>query len=386
MPLFFSFLYGKRVLGNLKISITELSAVVFLIYCLASSFICNVPINQFAWALRLNFRFFVFYYSCICLLSCSDIYSIFNLFKYLFVINLFVTIFQHFIQGFSGDYLGGIFGIYQGANTYTNIFLVCFISFELTLALNNKENRVTFFVFLIISLLIASLAEIKFYFFEILFLIAVCLIALKPSFKLFAIIFLLIVSFLVGLNLLKSVYPESYELLFSKQSIYSYLDASWANGIEIGRTTGIDFVNRYFFSSSSLYSLFHLGFGNFTLNKLFGFGFGSCEFSSGFSSAFSLRYSFTNYSAFEFIDKYLEIGVVGLFAYGFFFVTLFIRSIRLSRHNDPNIRIMSQFCLLLVPLIIINIWYGNLRTEASYFFFFSLASLQIALKSIQSND
>lgn len=377
---FYILIYNINRFCYFKFNLIVISIVVFFLYCVLSSFVTGVPFLQAFWSFRMTFRFYIFYYCCICLLSRDDGVVILRMFEALYFINIGLVLFEYYIQGKDGDYIGGIFGILQGANGYMNIYLVVMLIYEISKYFHYQQSLRMLTLYFIIALSIAVFAEMKFLYVEILAIIIFSIFFLSPTKR--SLIFLIIstVLFLLGLQALKIFLPKSYQVLMG-DGRDDYLAAAYTGGREMGRTNAISVIDNSFFSSQSIHNNYGVGYGNFILNKLFGFGFGSTEPSKLTESLFSNRYSYTSYSTFEFSDKYIELGFVGLFLYVLIFIIMFAYTFKYRPDKICDNLLEIQIVRTLIPLVFMNIWYGNLRTEASYILFFFLA-----LPYFKSND
>jgi hypothetical protein len=96
---------------------------VFLLIALARSLAVGESALLFLWGVRNTFRFYIFLFCCAVLLSVRDVSQLLTFFKVLFFVNVPLCVFEY-RMGYTGDYLGGSFGITQGCNGYLNILLV----------------------------------------------------------------------------------------------------------------------------------------------------------------------------------------------------------------------------------------------------------------------
>ena len=368
-----------KVLKTVEFNYVDVIFILFLIYALFTSTVNGVNFFSVAWACRTTFRFYIFYYCCIALLGRKDVSTLLRMLEVLFAVNAVLVIFEYFVQGLKGDYLGGMFGIQQGANGFMNFYVIVMLSYEISRYLKKDQRLSVLAYYLAVSFIIASLAEIKFLYIEIIVLVACALIMHFPTRKTACLFLVACCLLFLGLQVLKSVFPSSYTMLLSGEGTSDYLDAAWTGGCEMGRTTAIQFINSSFFSSRTIYESYNIGSGNFLINQLFGFGFGAAEPSSLVHSRFADQYSSTQYAAFEFADRYLELGWIGLCLYVLFFLVIFVSTFD-KRTHDIESDIWFGAIRLLIPLVLMNVWYGNFRIDASYMIFFFLAIPRIASK------
>lgn len=325
---------------------------VFFLFCSLTALLNGVNVLLFLWAVRVTFRFFMFYICCIVVLSKNDITKIFKQLEIIYCINFVIILIQNIIFGYSQDFLGGIFGVEQGCNGQLNVFVILILGYELTKYFDKKIkiNKLMFFV--LTAFVIAAVSELKVIFIEVVVLFAMALLLDKPSLKTFSVIIALVIGIIIGLNVLKIVFPESYKFFFDENAINNYLTASWIKGIQVTRLTGFKVINNYFFRN------------NF-FRKIFGFGFGSCESSAFFSSEFAQKYSYTAYRQFSFAMEYLETGIVGLILYISCFISILIC---IARAKISTINLwMKKYAYIIFPQIILLIWYNDsIKTEVGY--------------------
>lgn len=377
----FAVLARVKLLKTNKLNYIDIAFILLFGYAIFTSVATEVGLFSALWAIRTTFRFYIFYYCCVALLGRNDVFSLLRMLEILFSVNAVLVFFEYFIQGMSGDYLGGIFGIQKGGNGYLNIYIIIMLSYEISRFLEKNLNSLILAYYLAVSFVIASFAEIKFLFFEIVVLIIGALLMRYPTKKTISLSIVFFFLLLAGLQVLKMAFPESYIMLFSAEDTNDYLDATWTGGHEMGRTNAIQFINNSFFASRSIYECYGVGFGDYLINQLFGLGFGSAEPSDFVHSAFADQYSDTNYAAFEYADRYLEMGWIGLCLYIAFFAIIFIYTFKAKRNNDSYYNIWLGAVRLFVPVLLMNMLYGNFRTGASYLIFFFLAVPRIMSKN-----
>lgn len=98
--------------------------IAFFIYSILGYMANYQSIIYYLWGLRNNFRFYLFFLLCIVILKKKDIPHFYRFLDILLLVNIFVCTIQYFALGFKRDYLGGVFGTFQGCNGYINLFMV----------------------------------------------------------------------------------------------------------------------------------------------------------------------------------------------------------------------------------------------------------------------
>ena len=135
------------------------------------------------WGGRNNIRFFVFFFLCIALLSKRDVEKFVDMFKVFFWLNVVLMTFQHFVQGYRDDFLGGFFGVASGCNAYVCVML-CLITAIILAEFNSSQAKLgTLLIYCAACIYIATLSELKIYFLELVLIAAVQLLYTKPSKK-----------------------------------------------------------------------------------------------------------------------------------------------------------------------------------------------------------
>lgn len=365
----FSRIQKKILKTKMKYSISII--VVFLLYCIINAIMNGTSMLLLVWAIRVTFRFYIFFMCCLVVLKKEDVGNILKKLEIIYIINFVIILFQHFIQGYSQDFLGGIFGTEQGCNGQLNLFMIMVLGLQVIKYFEKKIKLYRLIEFLTIAFVIAAFSELKIVYIEVILLLVVAICIYKPSGKTFLAIGIFSIGMVIGMIILRKVFPESYAFFFDQNEINRYLSASWISGIQVTRTTGINVINKYFFKES-------------IVKKIFGLGFGQCEISAFFTSEFASKYASTSYRQFTFAMQYLETGLLGLILYVLFFVSVFITTIKTKISKGYSY--LKKYICILGPLIIINIWYNDsCKTEVSYVLFLLLSFVGVIIKEERIN-
>lgn len=318
------------------------------------------------WGLRNVLRFYIFFFSCMSVLNLNDIERIFQLLKKIYIVNFIIILIQHFLWGYSMDFLGGIFGVAQGCNGPLNIFIIVVIILVFVDYFNGKAKLGILLFYLVTAFYIAGLTELKVVYFEIVFIVVVFALIRKPSLKTVLVIVGMIIGMIVGLNVLEKLFPEAYLVVVNFNNLDKYLSASWFGHLEVTRLTAFEVINEQFFKDSFI-------------KYLFGYGLGACDWTSFAISDFASKYSMMNYKSFTFSMKYLETGFIGLILYGSVFVSLFVSA--LFKRRVHKLTEIEQLLIVLLPNIMFMIWYNESTTvEIAYMMYLILAALGIERK------
>ena len=126
---FFAIRRVVRVRKMKEVGFLVLLLVLFIINCIIGIIGNNVPLKLAIWGSRNVYRFVLFFSSCVVLLEKKDVARFQAAFPKIYVINAIIAIFQYFVLGLKGDYIGGLFGTIQGCNGALTIFLNIALSY-----------------------------------------------------------------------------------------------------------------------------------------------------------------------------------------------------------------------------------------------------------------
>ena len=317
----------------------------------------------YLWGFRNNVRFFVFFFSCILFLKERNLESYLKIFDNLFWVNFVLTLYQFFVLGIKQDYLGGIFGVSIGCNSFTNIFLLIVITKSVLLCVHKKERLSTCLCKCAAALLVAALAELKVFFLEIAIVIVMATWQGRPSARKLVIILLSALGAIVAIRVLVYLAPDFAEW-FNWETIIETAasDQGYTMSNDMNRLTAITMSWNRFLDS--------------WVNKILGFGLGSCDHSDSFSfllTPFFKAHSELNYIWFSSAFLILETGVVGLVLYFLLFICIF-RYAGKCKKKYPEMLIYAKLSQIMSVMCMIMIIYNSaMRTEAAYMAYFVLA-------------
>lgn len=334
--------------------------VQFYIICAIIFFVCVGAIANaadpllFVWGARNNLRFFIFFLSCVVLLDFKDVSNIFKMLMVFFWLNVVVMTVEYFVFGLRQDYLGGLFGIAQGCNAYTNILLCFVLCYKVSQFFKAKTSLLNLALYVVAILYLAVLAELKIVYVEFLLILVVSLLINRPNYKTILIIILGTIGVALAIWLLSVYDPKTLEFFFESDQIEYYLSGGgYTNSGDLNRFTAIAQIQEMFFSGS-------------WINTLFGFGLGSCDTSSFafLQSDFFNQYEYLHYRWFSHAWVYLEQGAIGLILLVLFFVFILFYCIK-HRRTNSNGYMLTAF-LFTITTIIGIIYNCALELEASY--------------------
>ncbi len=330
-------------------------------------------IAYFLWGIRNNFRFYVSFLAYSMFLDSFEVDGILKFFDYMFWINAVISFFQFFVLGYNQDYLGGVFGVDRGCNANSLVFFSIVISKSILSFINGKEKAWLCFLKCGVSLIIAAMAELKFYF--IIFVIILVLAAIVTRFSVRKLILILSASFLFMLasTFMTAVFGEGSSL--SLDRIWELMTAtSYATSKDLGRFTAIPTISQAFFDDIN--------------EKLFGLGIGNCDTSTFpvCNTPFYQTYYYLHYTWFSSAFLFLETGYIGLTMYLAFFVLCFFY----ARKQLKSVNVNSMYCqismIISVVCVILTFYNSSLRMEVSYLLYFALSLPFIRTDSIAVSD
>lgn len=317
----------------------------------------------YLWGFRNNFRLYGAFFAFCAFLTPRDGEGYLRKFDKLFWFNVPVSLIQYFLLGKSGDYLGGLFGITQGCNAYTNIFFCIVVTRSLLRFVDREESWGRCLSKCAAALLLAALAELKFFFLEFLVIAVLVSVHAGLSWRKVGLILGAVAGVAAGAALLAGLFPN-FRGWFSLSWL---LDAAasrrgYTSSGDLNRLNCIPMINRWFFNQPML--------------RLFGLGLGNCD-TSAFAivnTPFFRAFSHIHYTWMSTSFWYLEGGLVGLiFFFGFFLLVYSAagRQERMCSGEERRHCRMAQ--ILAVVCCMIAVYNASLRTEAAYMMYFVLA-------------
>lgn len=326
-----------------------------------------------AWSWRNLMRFFAFFFSCIVLLDMEDIRRITSLFPVFFWANVLTVSFQFWIQGYSQDNLGGLFGTDMGCNGHMNTFLCIYLAY---ICVNYIRKKISFRQFFLVSLgalYIAALSELKFLFVEYVFILGMAMLFSRFSWRVLLMIAGAVFGLYIGITLFNNFFP-GWD--FSLEQIVEYAgEGGYSTATDLNRMTALQRVSEEFLTEP--------------MQLLFGLGLGNCETSSFFESSFFQQYGATlHYTYLLQAFTLLETGWVGLALFLGFFVSVFCLVKKYQRMIPEEWMPYYQMAGIIAVVCVVHCFYNNaLRVENSgYLAYYVLAIPFICRKGLLRKD
>ena len=334
-----------------------------------------VPPLLVLWGLRNGFRGAVFMIACVSFLTSADVRKIFDIFFWLQIVNIPVTLYQYFILGLTQDKLGGIFGIEKGCNGYSNLFFIILLSYYTTAYFAKKTSFLKLLFVVASTILIAAVAEIKFYYYEFAIIVVLCILFSKPSKKSILFVILAGVVMLLSLSVIERIFPDQAAVVTNVDETINYASTE-GGGYNISRLGAFSKINQLFFHGDPI-------------KNLFGQGLGSCEMSaySFLTSDFYKEFGHYNYRWFSHMMLFLETGYCGLILNLSIFIAVFIHALKHRRALDKSGSLyIAAFVQILSLMGIINTFYNaSLRAEPQYLYFFAISACMVYCKSAKES-
>lgn len=308
----------------------------------------------------LNFyRFFIFFFAITKYLNFSDVKKIFSMLEKIFILNLVLCCIEYFLMGYKQDFLGGIFGVTSGGNIGLNI-LLCFFAALYSLKYLNKKVSILYFVIIeIISILLATMAELKIYYIELVLIMVIAVLLVKPNRNTVKIILSTAFIMGVGIYALSIIFPEQLAILMNSDKISAYAGGSYVTG-SLGRMTMFQELEGIFFQ-------------DYPLVRFFGFGIGTFDPTS--SSYWANAYSYLKAGWFGNSSILLNLGYVGLLIVYAFYINLARKAFVWRKKCIIEEKIYMDLTIIMIMLIIVSMWYNStiLTGTISYLLHFIIA-------------
>lgn len=361
-------LFSKGIKLQRKIVPLVIFIAVFGCYCLITYMLNYQSVFYFLWGFRNNFRFYFAFLAILLFLEHDDIDCIFKIIDVLFVINIFVSIYQIFVLNLVKDFCGGIFGAETGSNASTLMFFSIVTAKTLLEYMNGREKTAVCCTKCVITLILAVFAELKVFF--VIFVLILIVASFVTSFSVKKLAVALIAVLLVSLS------GTFYQMLFeSELSLEAFLAhftyEHYASAEDVGRFTAIPHIAKTILTNWS--------------SQLLGLGLGNCD-TSAFAicnTPFFQNHRSMNYIWFSSACWFLETGIVGLCSYLAFFIICFVKGLRLVKRRIGNLLYSQLSVIMSILCVILTFYNASLRTEIGFLAFFVLALPFVKDKEVQ---
>ena len=332
-------------------------------------------ILYYLWGLRNNYRYYVLFFAVALFLDQNDIDHYFSLLDKVFWVNAVVSLAQYFLLGINGDHLGGLFGAERGCNTYTNMFFVVITAKTVVNYLNKQEELASGLTKIAVMLVVAALAELKFFYIEFLLIVVMAVLMTNFSWRKVLVLIGGLGGTMVGAYILTLLFPNSTGFL-SIEGILNIAASKrgYTSSGDLNRLTAIPIISERFLKTFP--------------QKLFGLGLGNCDTSNYhfLSTPFYGKYSYLNYLRFSIASIFLETGYLGLGMFFGFFVLVIWKIARMKKYTVMDTCYGQIAILVAVCCMMITFYNSTLRMEAGYMLYFILALPFVKAGNMQSEE
>ncbi|MEG0408978.1 MAG: hypothetical protein RR623_08905 [Bacilli bacterium] len=363
LVLFILIVFFKKKKIKSEIKILGLIILGLLLFSLSSLITKQFNFILVVWSIRNTFRFLIFFLSCTVFLNYNDYEYMIGKINKILVINFFMCLYEFLILGYSGDFVGGGFGISAGCNAPLNVLIVIATVYNAVLYMQRRNKLNKLIVYITLCSIIAGFAELKIYVVEVLLILVLTGVFSKGFLKKTSIILMSIVFMMLCIRLIEILIP-GWENFFTIKNLYEMASTTqgYTNSGDLNRLTSITELNDLFFKNSV----------NWT-----GFGLGNCEFSDTFgflNSNFANAYGYLHYSWFSVAKIYLELGWIGVItSIGIWVYTLHVA---LKRNTKWKISI-----LIMVVMAILFFFYNyTMNLDSAYLVYAFLAGAYLSEK------
>lgn len=335
----------------------------FFVYTLISYVFKYQSGWYYLWGARNNFRYYIAFVAFCVFLSAWDVDYYLALFDKLFWVNVAVSLVQYFFLEKKGDYLGGIFGVTQGCNAYSNMFFVIILTKTVVFYLEKKETLSSCALKFIAAIIVSALAELKFFFGEAVVILILATLFTRFSWRKVGFIVGGFAAIFAGAALLVAIFPDFIGFLTLENFVsIGSADSGYTSTGDLNRLTAISVINERFFNSWEL--------------QMFGFGLGNCDNAAYefLTTPFFEKYVWMHYTWLSTAYLYLETGWVGLVFFFGFFILVFCKIMQIEKNGEARIKPYCRIArITAIMCISIAIYNASLRTEAGYMAYFVLA-------------
>lgn len=351
-------LSGRR--GDQKLGIW---VWLFLIYTLLAYLPQWQSPLYYLWGLRNNFRLYAAFFAFAAFLKPEDVKGYWKLFDRLFWVDVVTSICQFQFMGIYGDQLGGLFSTETGGNGYTNIFFLIIVTKSVVFYLEKQEKLGTCLAKCGAALVVAAMAELKFYFVEFMLVVAMAVLFTSFSWRKVVVILGAGIGVIACAALLTALFP-SFAGWFSWEWFLeaATADRGYTSSGDLNRLNAIPQINELWLKNG--------------WQRIFGLGLGNCDTSTYdiLNTPFFRQYGDMHYTWISYAMMYLETGWIGLVFYWGFFVLVYFQIQKIEKRSEGMLRSYCRIARITAILcVVISIYNSSLRTEAGYMAYFVLA-------------
>ncbi|WP_185752393.1 hypothetical protein [Butyrivibrio sp. AE2032] len=330
----------------------------------------------YLWGLRTYFRMFLLLFDCVMILEKEDMDLLFMGFNVAIVIHFIATLIEFFFFNIRWDYLNGIFGVKMADSSSLHALLLinsCVILYKLY---KREMPVLLFLVHMAWMTCNAAMSEIRAWFFEIVALFLIYLVASFDLKRTIILIPVLVAMAAVAIVVMGKMYPYT-DHFFGPSGFWSIMgeahDATNYHAIgrkdQIGAMTGpiLDFAKE------------KTGAAN-KLAIVTGLGLGSADYStkSWLQSDFYLKNERLGYASFLLCFLYIETGIAGVIVFSSMWIYLLVIGIAGMKKKHPEAFLMV---LTAIAFLITTLYNQTLRTNYGYIMWIFLGTVIVLNRS-----
>lgn len=360
--LLFYLLSSSKKLKKLKLFYPVIALLVGLIIVSGISFIINkYSVLLLLGGIRQYAKIAIMAISAITVFDKSDYKRINSILYFLFILNFIDCLFQFFVLGWKGDYLGGLFSYgMQGGNGPLTVFLIIIATVSVKSYILKKMSFKKMICILLMYVLISAMAELKLAFLLIFACVIYLFVTNRKVKRATVLLLTSIATIAAGLAILFLVFPNTKDF-YTLDGMVDYVAGDshgYASKDDLSRTRAIEQIDTMFFHDD-------------LAKKIFGFGLGNCSKgpTDALTSDFYVQYGdVLHHTWILFPFVYLELGLAGVVLLIGIFTAVIIRSLKNCLAKDDNRDEMADVYLFLAFVMMLMIWYNDfLYSEQSYF-------------------
>ena len=302
------------------------------------------PFN-YIFGFRGDYLSMVMLFACAAYLKIKDYHHIFALFYKFQFLNVFFTIVQWLVFGYTEDFNNGAFTDGIGQDIFRGVLMTYYFY-----AYNQKIASLKKLLFVLSScVFIAIIQDERFIFIEAAIILFYFSLANGFNTKKIATAVIMLGVIMVGL---KNLSEDQLETIGSIDGAFQYAQQTgW--GYNLPRIGSAPIIQNMFFETP-IEAFFGIGLGKATEANL-----------PFLDTSFFTKYQYLNYNWFSFQNLFLQTGWVGITLYVSFFFSLLIYNLYQKYSAPVRYRYLYDITITIALICILVIWY-NATLRLSY--------------------
>ena len=346
---------------NINVRKPMIFIILFIILGIFSTAFNSASLLFYIWGARVYLRFYVFFLACVIFLKREDIDKLVNFLLKLLPVNTVVSLFQYKVMGYEDDYVGGLFGSEKGCNAEMTLYLTLITIILVVFYLTKKTDLWYTLINILMIMLISAISELKILFIILFLVVLISFFIMFPNRRAVTILIVSSVVIVVSFIFFLILYPNWVEMYSTSLGIYEHsVGGNYAGVGSLGRFTAGSYIFQNLLTETS--------------QKLFGIGFGNADKFLTFSSQYYRRYEVLQYDLFAYSLILIEIGVIGLVIYCFFFVITSYESVRIRKKINIDHSWYCYVCFIVSVIVFVLLVYNQaMQMDAAFLIFFPIS-------------